>query len=431
MFRRLEYAFLIGSLALIGADRVDLLLGKASFRLTPFLVCASACVFLRLSMIAMQGRLDHTISPPMHRQIPYLAGLAVFIFLASVATIFGMDPQRGLMALADLILISILAYCISLRLLADPAPEKLILRSISFGLFVYLVFCIGESIAWKYGIIQTEEGGGSWLENTFAAKTLFWVPRLSGFTIDENRSGFILVMYMALLDRYVPKSRYKSFLRYAIAVFILLAVSRSAMLCWFAYWLFSKASWSRTNRPRIASWGAGIAIASLLIGFAYHKEIGDALYVWDVSDIISDRLSGQEGTSGGDHIRLIKRGFDTWLSTPHTMATGIGLASAPKVLGDFFGDDKYGNFHCLYVTILAELGLPAFLVLMVLLAYPMIGRKSATASIAAIMVFNAPYQSHMEPIFWLMLALVWSYESKTHSQLHSLTVPKSGCVLSC
>lgn len=104
------------------------------------------------------------------------------------------------------------------------------------------------------------------------------------------------------------------------------------------------------------------------------------------------------------------------------MATGIGLASAPKVLGDFFGDDKYGNFHCLYVTILAELGLPALLVLMILLAYPVLGRNRATASVAAIMVFNIPYQSHMEPIFWLMLALVWSYERKPHSQWHGLTV---------
>lgn len=422
MLRRLEYAFFLGSLALIGADRIDLLLGKASFRLTPFLVCALAFVFLRLLTMAMQGRLEFTISPAMRRQEPFLIGLAAFLVLASVATMFGIDPQRGLMALADLILVSVLAYCISLRLLADPAPEKLIVRSISFGLFVYLIFCVGESIAWKYGIIQTTENSGSWLQDTFAAKTLFWVPRLSGYTVDANRSGFVLVMYLALLDQFAPRSRYTSFLRFAIALFILLALSRSAMLCWFAYWLFSKADWKPLVSRRRASWAAAIAIVCLLVGLEYHREIGDVFYAWDVSEIVSDRVSGQEGTSGGDHIRLIERGFDIWCSTPHTMATGIGLASAPKVLGDFFGDDKYGNFHCLYVTILAELGLPALLVLMILLAYPVLGRNRATASVAAIMVFNIPYQSHMEPIFWLMLALVWSYERKPHSQWHGLTV---------
>jgi hypothetical protein len=422
MLQRLEYVLLIGSLALIGADRIDLLFGKAPFRLTPFLVCALAFIFLRLLMIAMHGRLDFTISPAMRRQSPFLVGVTTFLFLASVATIFGMDPQRGLMALVDLILVSVLAYCISLRLLADPAPEKLIVRSISFGLFVYLVFCVGESIAWKYGIIQTTENSGSWLEDAFAAKTLFWIPRLSGSTVDANRSGFVLVMYLALLDQFVPKSRYTSFLRFVIALFILLALSRSAMLCWFAYWLFSKTSWKRMASWRGAAWVGAITIVCLLAGLEYHKEIGDVLYAWDVSEIVSDRVSGQEGTSGGDHIRLIERGFDIWSSTPHTMATGIGLASAPRVLGDFFGDDKYGNFHCLYVTILAELGLPAFLVVMILLAYPVLGRNGATAPMAAIMVFNIPYQSHMEPIFWLMLALVWSYERKPRMQLHSMTV---------
>ncbi len=422
MLRRLEYAFLIGSVALIGADRIDLLFGKASFRLTPFLVCAFAFVLLHLLMITMRGRLDFPLSPAMRRQQPFLVGLAAFLFLASVATIFGMDPQRGLMALADLVLVSALAYCISLRLLADPEPEKLIVRAISVGLFVYFVFCVGESIAWKYGIIQTTENSGSWVQDAFAAKTLFWVPRLSGSTVDANRSGFVLVMYLALLDHFARKSRYTSFLRFAIVLFIFLALSRSAMLCWFAYWLFSSAAWKRLVSWRRAMWAAAIVTACLLAGFEYQREIGEVLYAWDVSEIVSDRVSGQEGTSGGDHIRLIERGFDTWYSTPHTMATGIGLASSPRVLGDFFGDDKYGNFHCLYVTILAELGLPAFLVLMILLGYPVLARNGATAAVAAIMVFNAPYQSHMEPVFWLMIALVWSYERKPQEQLHGLTV---------
>ena len=46
-------------------------------------------------------------------------------------------------------------------------------------------------------------------------------------------------MYLVLLDRFAAKTRYTRFLRFAIGFFILLAVSRSAMLCWFAYCLFS------------------------------------------------------------------------------------------------------------------------------------------------------------------------------------------------
>jgi hypothetical protein len=107
---------------------------------------------------------------------------------------------------------------------------------------------------------------------------------------------------------------------------------------------------------------------------------------------------------------LIQRGFDTWTTSTHTVVTGIGFAASPRVLGDFFGDNKYANFHDLYVSVLAELGLPAFLLLMILLVYPIIGRKGAASFVAAIVIFNVFLQSFLEPIFWVALALMWSFE---------------------
>jgi ABC-type antimicrobial peptide transport system permease subunit len=62
--------------------------------------------------------------------------------------------------------------------------------------------------------------------------------------------------------------------------------------------------------------------------------------------------------------------------------------------------------------VLAELGLPAFLLFMILLGYPIIGRKGAGPCIAAIAIFNVALQSYMEPIFWVALALAWSFELK-------------------
>jgi hypothetical protein len=127
-----------------------------------------------------------------------------------------------------------------------------------------------------------------------------------------------------------------------------------------------------------------------------------------------------EGSSGKDHILLIRRGFDTWLASPQTVVMGIGFASAPHVLRDFFEYDKNGNFHCLYVTVLAELGLPAFVILMFLLIYPIVGRRGTASCLAAIMIFNVGYQSHMEPVFWVALALMWSFERRDRPGLRSL-----------
>lgn len=413
MLKKLEYVCAVGSIALIGADRIDLLAGYAPFRLTPFLFLALLAVLIRVLAWGLAGTARVPLSAPFHRQIHYLSVLAVFLILAFASTLFGVNPERGLVSLFNLVLVAGLGYCLSLRMAAGPAPEKLIVRAVTLALLVWLIFCIGGYIAWSHGVMRLQEEAASSVESVFAPTASFvFAPRLSGYCLDSNRAGFILVMYLVLLDRFAAKTRYVRFLRFAIGFFILLAVSRSAMLCWFAYYAFSAAFWRPLSSRRAALGLTAVAMVCLLVGFTYRTQIAGLLELWQVSDVVSDRLSGEQGTSGGDHIELIRRGFETWSNSPRTVVAGIGFAGAPKFLGDIFGDSKYGNFHDLYVSVLAELGLPAFLLLMILMGYPMIGRRGAASCIAAIAIFNVFLQSYMEPVFWVALALVWSYELK-------------------
>lgn len=410
---KLEYIFLIGSLALLGADRIDLLAGHGFFRLTPFLFCASLVVVMRLLIVTLRGRIQVPIYPAFRRQIYFLIVFAPFLFLALASTILGEDPQRGLVALCGLILVSGLAFCVSLRLLSDPEPEKLVIRSVTLASIVWLIFCIGGVIAWKNGVFRLQEEGATSVASMFApTATLYWIPRLSGYCLDSNRAGFILVMYLALLDRFTSKTRYTRFLRFAIACFLLVAVSRSAMLCWLAYYLFSTGFWRRFATRRAVFRAATVATVLLVVGIVYREQIAMAAELWQISDMISDRLSSDPTGTAGSHLQLIERGFNTWTTSPHTLFAGIGFAGSARVLGDFFGDNKYGNFHDLYVSVLAELGLPALLLLLVMLGYPVIRRKGAVPFIAAISIFNVFLQSFLEPIFWLTLALVWSFELK-------------------
>jgi O-Antigen ligase len=411
MLKKLEYVCAVGSIALIGSDRIDLLAGHGFFRLTPFLLFASMVVLIRLVFMGLLGRSEIKISPPVRRQIPFLVVFVLFLLVSFGSTIFGVDPNRGIVALADLVLVSALGYYISVRILADSAPERLVVRSVTLALIIWLIFCIGGYIAWSHGAMRMQEEAASSIESMFAPTAAFgFAPRLSGYCLDSNRAGFILVMYLVLLDRFAAKTRYTRFLRFAIGFFILLAVSRSAMLCWFAYYVFSAEFWRRLATRRAALRLAAVAMVCLLVGLAYRTEIAGLLQLWQVSEVVSDRLSGEQGTSGGEHIELIQRGFETWSNSPRTVVAGIGFAGAPRFLGDIFGDSKYGNFHDLYVSVLAELGLPAFLLLITLLGYPMIGRRGAASCIAAIAIFNVFLQSYMEPIFWVALALVWSFE---------------------
>jgi O-Antigen ligase len=429
MLRKLHYICLVGSIGLVGADRIDLCAGRGPFTLTPFLVLAPLVILISLLRTQPDRIFRVTITPPVRRQVPFLAASSLFLLLSFASIPIGLDPERGLVAYADLLLVAVLGYCISAQILREPAQEKLIVRSVTFALLMYVVLCIGECIAWSHGLVVIDgKSATSWLELTFAPGRLGnWVPTLSGTTSDSNRSGFILVMYLALLDRFVARSHYTRILRLAIALLVFLTLSRSGVLCWLAYYLFSKNFWTSLASRRSLAWLATIAIVGSFIFVIYQKEITELAEEWEILDAVSNKMSMAQGTSGESHILLIQRGFETWLTSTKTIVAGIGYAAAPRVLQDFFGSDKHGNFHDIYVTTLAEMGLPAFVILMFLFGYPIVGRRGTFSCIVAIMIFNVSYQTHTEPAFWLVLALLWSYERRVRPKLrmgisHNLTL---------
>lgn len=419
---------MVGCIGLIGADRIDLAAGHLPFILTPFLVLASLVLLLHLVRTPPDQLLRFIITPPIRRQVPFVAACSLFLLFCFASIPFGLDPERSVVAFCDLLVVAVLGYYISVQVLREPGQELLIVRSVRFALLVYVIFCVGECIAWSHGILINAERTGPWLESMFAPSTLGpWVPTLAGTTFDSNRSGFVLTMYLALLDRFAAKSRYTPVFRFAIGILVLLTLSRSAALCWLAYYLFSKKFWTRLASRRVLVRIAAIAIVGSLLFVVYRKEIINVAEAWEVADAFSAKMSMDQGSSGESHILLIQRGFETWLSSTKTIIMGIGYAAAPKVLEDLFGNDKRGNFHDIYVTVLAEMGLPAFFVLMFLFGYPVVARKGAVPCMAAIMVFNVSYQSQTEPVFWLALALLWSYERRGSPALRWFAfLPKLG-----
>jgi len=415
--KRLRHILLVGSIGLIGADRIDLLAGHGSFILTPFLFLAPLVLLIGLSLGGPHKVFRVSPLPSMRRQIPFVSGLCLFLFLTFGSILFSLDPMRSLVAFCDLVLVAFLGYCISLQILAEPDQERLIAHSVTFALVMYVFFCVAECVAFSQGLTINSQRTGSWIQSTFAPSTLLnIVPVLSGTTFDANRSGFVLMMYSALLDWFAAKWRYATFCRVFIFLLILLTFSRSAGLCWLAYNLFSKSLWQKILSRRVLVKMLCVAAIISALCITYQRELSAFLEAWEISEAVSAKLSMDPGSSGASHILLIERGIKTWLSSPKTMVAGIGFAAAPQVLQDFFQDDKHGNFHSLYVTTLAEMGLPAFFVLMFILVYPLIGRIGAFPCIAAIMVFNVSYQTHMEPMLWLSLAIVWSHE-RGHSLL--------------
>ena len=159
MLRKLQYALLVGSIGLIGADRIDLFAGQGPFVLTPFLVLAPSVILLHLVRRGVHGRLSFSITPPIHRQIPFAAASSLFLLFSFASIPLSLDPERSMVAFCDLLLVAVLGYCISLQILLEPAQEQLTVRSVGFSVVVYIVFCIGECVAWTHGITMTPGAG--------------------------------------------------------------------------------------------------------------------------------------------------------------------------------------------------------------------------------------------------------------------------------
>jgi hypothetical protein len=418
--RRFEYWFLVGCVGLIGADRIDLFAGHAPFTMTPFLFLAPLAIGATILPKWLHGCAQVPNPPAVQRQAPFLALTALLLFLTFLSIVFGLDPERGVIAFVDLVLVSILGYCISVRILTDPDQERLIVHSVGLALIVYLLFCVGEWIAWTHGIILNQAPEpGTWMEKTFAVLTVGpWIPRLNGVTVDANRAGFILTLYLALIDWFVPKSRFKPVFVWTIGILVLMTLSRSAILCWLAYYLFSANAWKRLVSWKTALWIVVFIVLGLVAYGTYRKQIDGLADTMNLSAAMSERVSTDEGSVGESHILLIRRGLDTWLTSPKTILIGIGYSSGPKALGGLLDTtSKYANFHCLYASFLAEQGLPAFVTIMLLLIYPLIDRKVSAPATLAILVFNISYQSFAEPIFWLTVALLWSLAPRNKSWL--------------
>ena len=120
----------------------------------------------------------------------------------------------------------------------------------------------------------------------------------------------------------------------------------------------------------------------------------------------AQRLSPTEASTQ-EHFLLLGRGVEEGTESVKRATIGMGYGNAYMELEDVFPGNKYGNFHSLYVTMLAEAGVFALIFSLVLLGYPL-GRLGVWRPlIAGFVAFNIFYQTLAEPLFWFALAMAW------------------------
>ncbi len=93
MLRKLEYICVVGCVALIGADRIDLLAGHGFLRLTPFLFFAPLILSLRLLFTGSGERIpncNHPSASPSNSLCPCIC--TVFTILLSLRQFSALTP---------------------------------------------------------------------------------------------------------------------------------------------------------------------------------------------------------------------------------------------------------------------------------------------------------------------------------------------------
>jgi len=230
------------------------------------------------------------------------------------------------------------------------------------------------------------------------------IPRFTGLVGDATRAGMSLLVlgWFIAIGEQRPALRRTALV--AVAVMLVATLSRSALLgaaTTLALVALSRRKWE-------------LPVGSLVTASVLAVVLAGALYLapaapvrpFDALEPLAGRFSTSEA-SASEHVLFIGRGLDEATSSVQRFTMGLGYGNSFTVLQDRFPGNPYGNFHSLYVTMLVESGIAALLCVVVLLGWPVVRGGSWRPLIAGAAVLNVFYQTNAEPAFWFVLALAW------------------------
>lgn len=388
-------------IAFLGADRVDFGLGKAGFTITPF-IFISVLIFVTYCTSNIIKRRIPTIDIDYIRKIKWLSLLLFpYIFMVLISVIFGNDSELGAKRFI-LLCYQIFFIFFVTQIIIELNSVEIIVQGARAGIFLFLIFNVLQLIAWFSVDFATASASFNFVDIIPPSYGQL-APRPSGFSLDMNRSGFMLVFFFFCILTFGERSFYN---RACIAlglILLLMTFSRSAILACFIFFF----GISISNRKKI-NWSSLVYyfLAFVILFFIVSFLIKDQATL-NISALLTERFSFSSGDSGGEHQDLIVKGFEVAGNSIKTIFVGIGFGSSYTVLGDFFGTFKNGNFHSLYVTVLAESGIFSLLLMLAILIIPAVFVRCYSWILIGLIIFNGSYILILDPVFWILI--IWSW----------------------
>ncbi len=389
---------LIAWVALLAADRIDFLGGNAPFTLPPYLVLTPV-------VLALEGlrRILTRSAITIPRAAGWYGVLALTLVSLAIASVFT-SPELGVSApRVVLFVVQVLSSFAVVLVVADRSDiHSLLDRGAVVGLLLFVLFDVLQ-LAWLLGRVPEYLRLGPISIHIIGYTYGAFIPRLSGMVADQNRAGIPLLFFawaVATRPRLGPRRGYLVL----AGVLLLLTLSRSAMLA-AAATIVVVILEQRIRRiaPALVL-AALVSMVGVLTAVLASPTLRDALL--SSAQPLASRVSLEEGSSKV-HLVVLERGIDVATASVPRAALGLGFGSAYSVLQDVFPGQRYGNFHSLYVTILAETGVFALLALLLMIGVPVFRGGPYRPVVVGMAVFNLFYQAITDPAFWTVLALAW------------------------
>ncbi len=390
-------------IAVIGAERVDFFNGTGPFILTPFLVFSPLLiVFGAIASVVRQKSIPLVIRTE-NNVIQLAVMLTIFVGLVGVSVFFGEDHELGIKRYILLVMNISFVALITALISQTGEYKRVLLLGGYLGISFSALFSIIQVMNWLSGS-QIIVPYLSVESHTIGVL----VPRPSGVSLDPNRGGLLVVIYCFFVLFFSTPSRTRTFFLSSGAVLLISSLSKSAIitgLIALAVILFNSRIRSTLRFENIRK---GILVSAVLVlAILIFADWGQISSLIDYEEVLTERFSADETSSGGIHLSLIIRGFDIFVDSLKNFFVGVGFGSAHTVLQDFYPGNKYANFHSTYIAVMVESGFISLLFFLLIHFLPVLRKTSFLPLLLGIAFFNIFYQLILEPAFWLTVVLSW------------------------
>ena len=386
-------------IALLAVDRIDFLGGEGAFILTPFLVLTPLLlVFEGFRVLESRAGLQLQLQGK-----AYLLLVLFFLSIVLISTLLAQDPLMSAKRSGLLSFLGMSTFAVAVTVSGRKDSRRALVAGAKLGLIIAIVFGVLEVLTFISNLSEPFRFG--FLTIAFWPHTYYGiVPRISGQVMDANRGGLLMVFYLFILLRWDRPG----FMRWGWltlgGMFILLSLSRSAVLMGMitVFLIWSEGRRFRVNRRAVFAVLIGLVVSSgwLMASSSTRSSIVRGL------EPLAQRLSPTEASTQ-EHFLLLGRGVEEGAESVKRATIGMGYGNSYMELQDIFPGNKYGNFHSLYVTMLAESGVLALILSLILLGYPLGLPGVWRPLIWGFVAFNIFYQTLAEPLFWFALAMAW------------------------